>query len=183
MASLRRITRLRPTALILEDLHLLSDEGARELTNLLHGLSIEPLCIIATSRSCQTPAYTAVTPHLADEMQLSPLKEHHVGEFLATYNITPEESLISSLYSASVGNCLALTSLVADFIRTTEHDNGQRIPEGYQPRRTYVQGIITAIGGEPLERLSLQQRQIAQKLSLLGEVFSLKIGFDHSGEP
>jgi len=50
-AVLRRLARLRPTILIIEDIHLLAGAPVRELVQLLEAIEDEPVAVMLTART------------------------------------------------------------------------------------------------------------------------------------
>ena len=80
--ALRRSAHLRPTLLIIDDIHLLDTNAANEFMDLTDALSKEPIGIICASRPGNTPAYTALFHQRLRYIELNPLGYDDIRQIL-----------------------------------------------------------------------------------------------------
>src|SRR5207237_2762318 len=66
--ALRRLARLRPLLLLLEDVHLLQGETLRELSMLLTSIADEPIAVLCAARSLDGGARGVLEPFLVSEV-------------------------------------------------------------------------------------------------------------------
>ncbi len=121
--ALRRLTRLRPTVLILDDLHWLSEKSAEEFARLLHSLREQPLAIICSSRPGQHPGYMAAAGFLAQTLHLAPLDSKALLDILHKIAVpSPDNSTAELLQTASHGIPLLLPGLIRELMATQEEE-------------------------------------------------------------
>lgn len=111
VAALRRLARLRPTLLVIEDLHLLGEEAVRELWHLFESLDDETISILCTARPVELAARGILERYLVDRIELHGLES---GELEALWEevflMAPEGEVVKSLGDATAGNPLAVRS-------------------------------------------------------------------------
>jgi DNA-binding SARP family transcriptional activator len=175
---LRRLSRLRSTLVVVEDLHLLEGEALEELARLLRGMTDETLSFLAVTRPVELPSRGVLEPWLVDEIELAGLDAEQIGTLWSRlFEGAPPEGMIEALHDATLGNPLALRSALRGALRS------EMIVHDPATGAWRITGSIRSVGGR-LKRnveilsegmashLSPAERAVAGQLALLGEVFS-----------
>ena len=173
-AKIRHLARLKPTTLILEDLHQLSDSAVHGLFTLFQALAEEPVCIICASRPGEYAASLRLLPYIGSTITLPPLKSDEISILLQSYQALPSTApLVETLLTATKGNPLVLRSVIA----AIPNDNMQSSIAGIEPIITQLIQHSAKVSVQSLtagltSSLSPEEHQHACKLARLGEVFS-----------
>jgi|GEM_PF-1908103 len=175
--ALRRIVRLRPTVIFLEDLHLLAEDSLREFTRLLETLADEPISLICLARPQEFRARGVVERWTVETIELRPLGRDRLSEmWLRLFGFAPSEETTDILATATRGNMLALRSVVRGLLSANAivNDGGERWRNAVSLSdfrkvvrhavELVVEGMVAHIDERLLER--------AEQLATLGEVFS-----------
>ena len=173
--AIRRIVQLRPTLLIIEDIHLLEGESLTEFSRLVDGLRDDPIGLLCAMRPYEAEARPLLTATLVETIELEGLHKEaiqHITENLFAERGDPQA--IELLTKATAGNPLALRSalrgaLGADTIRQKGssgewHVNNKFAQIVHESSKQFSKGL--AVGLTPTER------QGAALLASLGEHFS-----------
>ena len=178
--ALRRVSRLRSTLLIAEDIHLLEGDSLREFTQLLMALSGDHLSLLCAARPISLQARGIIEPYLIDEIILDSLKEEDLV-ILWDHLLEGKERTkgLPALQKATLGNPLAVRSALRGALRN-RHGAGQGGGESHvhsdsdtldelildfqQSATRYSKGLAA--------HLTDEEYRSAEKLSWLGEVFS-----------
>jgi hypothetical protein len=180
VGSLRRVARLRPTLLIIEDIHLLAGDAVRELASLLEALSEESLALLATARPVELHARATLERFLVNEIALSGLTPSAVEDLWRTiFDTAADHDLVSQLAAATAGNPLAIRSAIRSAIRTRmiEQDpvsSAWRRSTGVDELGRLFHGSVELLAEGMTATLSEEERRIASTLASLGEVFGLE---------
>ena len=173
-AKIRHLARLRPTLLILEDIHLLSENASQDLFNLFQVLSEEPVCIICVSRPGEHPATLRLLPYANMRIELGPLQDSDVKSLLQSFpaiSISPK--LVETLQTATNGIPLVLRSVLT----AIPQDSSSNLPINSDliinqliehSAKTSVQSLTKGLTAS----LSEDEYYQACMLATLGEVFS-----------
>lgn len=170
LAELRGVIRRYPTLIVFEDLHLVDQSIVGEFAGILHGLERESVGLIGSSRPNGGPAYGIVLPFLVTTLSLNPLGVESIHRLVEHFGYRPERypNLIRLIMERTHGSPLAIWSL---FRRI--QSNPEALTQ--QPLRT-VREIAAELSDSILESmghgLSAEEMAAAERLSLLGEVFS-----------
>ena len=172
--KIRHLARLRPTTLILEDLHLLPDGEGQNLFSLFQALAEEPVCIICASRPGEHPASLRLLPYISQRMELTPLQENDIRMLLEHFPYqTFSNTFIETLQATTNGIPLVLRSVLAAIPKDSERNSSiqsellitQLIEHN---AKTSVQSLTAGLTAF----LSPDEYQQACVLATLGEVFS-----------
>ncbi|MGE3802900.1 MAG: AAA family ATPase, partial [Candidatus Kapaibacterium sp.] len=174
ISAMRRLIRLRPTLLILEDVHLLQDEGAAELSSLIAAISHEPVAIICAARPIESASYTALLPWITSSMKLSPFSVEEVGELLVGCGIGQAQTIAPHLHRATRGIPLVLRSILLELLQRLREGKldvtSDNLWEARINERT--KAILHSIAPGIASGISPTEQMAFERLSLLGEVFS-----------
>lgn len=171
LSALQHLLQIRPTILILEDLHLLSEADAFELKSIIDTISLDPICVLATSRAGRNPTYISLLPYIKQTLHLQPFSVTNTRLLLEHYGLMGYEELAHQIHQASYGSPLILTSIIPEltrYLHSLGHNNGNI----GQQLRSKINSLIMALSWELLWQLTPEQAAWARSLSFLGEVFS-----------
>jgi hypothetical protein len=101
--ALRRLARLRPTLLVIEDTHLLNDDTTRDLSLLLDALADETLSIVCATRPIDNRARASLQRYVVDEVALGGLDESDLAAMWS--------ALGDGAHATEAGRSLARTTL------------------------------------------------------------------------
>lgn len=172
--ALQRLARLRPTLLVLEDLHLLGTEALPEFSRLLAFLADETISLLALARPVELQARRSLEPYITSEFTLQGLPREdcaRVWEEVSGSATGPE--VAAALHDATAGNPLALRSALRGVLNS---DNGtEKRWASAQSAVALTQTLKRTVGllaDGMTVHLSAEELEGATRLALLGEVFS-----------
>lgn len=169
--ALVRICGLRPTLLVIEDLHLLGADGLRDLSLLLDGLADEPMSILFTARPVDLPARGVIEPYMVDEIELHGLDDAAISTIWEDLmGEAPDAALVSALRTRTAGNALALRSALRAGLR-----DRRRTGNAAADRDLFLEGLernVRLLSDGMVAHLTDMERAWAAQLAGLGEVFS-----------
>ncbi len=177
LAALRRLARLRPLVLILEDLHLINKESCTELQTLLHGLRNESIAVLCLSRISNDETYAQLLPYIRTSIEIPPLTLPEIEEFTALpllHNLQINPGL---LLEASRGYPLILHGLILE-IRHVSQSNRPSTLSLLQQQQMQLQlhniaGLsINGLTATFMSRLTEDEKETTRRLTLLGERFA-----------
>lgn len=178
LAALRRLARLRPVMLVIEDAHLLGGETLRELGSLLEGLSDESLAVICAARPLNEGLHDVVAPYLSQRVELEGLDSMELGDlWQRVFGAQCEGSSLASLVDVTAGNPLAIRSalrgaVASGAIEPIGADAPQRVRVD---RNRFVQEVrrnAGRIGSGMAVHLTAEEQSAARVLAQLGEAFA-----------
>lgn len=174
--GLRRLCRLRPSILIIEDLHLLGGGGVGDLGVLLDALADEPLPVIMTSRPLELAARSVLERHSVIEANIPGLDREAARDlWTKIFSRSPAEVEVEALMRATAGNPLAIRSALRGAVRSGTLAYNK-------PTRQWCMAISHDAFAESLERsvsllsegmaahLEPQEGKGAAAIALLGEL-------------
>lgn len=184
LAALRKLARLRPLLILLEDVHLLGELPVDDFAMLVERLADEPLSIICFGRPLDSPAYALLEPSLARRRELAGLSVADVsllldglfGRTTSEPDAERREELARLLQRLAEGSPLALRAILREgvdsgAIRIDEGGivmpqiNLERLAQGGQASALRIgMGMTASLASDELAALG--------RLSLLGEAFS-----------
>lgn len=175
--ALRRITRLRPTILVLEDLHLLAEESLREFSRLLEALADESLSVICLARPQEFRAHGVVERWTVETVELHPLDRDDLMQMWQTlFGGKVSDEALEALQGATRGNILALRSVIRALLgaKAMVDDGGGRwhLRVSLSDMRKIVRHAVELVVEGMVAHIDLHLINRAEMLATLGEVFS-----------
>ncbi|MGE3802382.1 MAG: AAA family ATPase [Candidatus Kapaibacterium sp.] len=182
-SALRRIIRLRPTIIIVDDLHEMVGESIAEFGKLLDALTDEPVGILCTARPVDFPARGVIQRFPFEIEKVSGLDREEVSTFFEVFQVTFSEAELDLLVASTLGNPLAIASAFRAAFRL----GGIREDEEGELRTTkafaeIVKENTKSLVGGMIAHQSHDVRRVALRLSLLGEYFSKESAVLITGE-
>jgi DNA-binding SARP family transcriptional activator len=183
LGGLRRLSRLRPTLLVIEDIHLLQGGPLGELWHLLDGLADETLSLLCDARPLDLEARGLLERFLVEEIELEGLRDKALeGLWNDLFAAPADGAIIAMLEEATAGNPLAIRSalrgaLASGAIAQGSGRGGARGAPGPVrfDRGRFAQGLkrdVTLLSEGMAAHLSADEKEIAGRLALLGEAFA-----------
>ena len=179
IGRIRRLSALRRTSLIIEDIHLLEGERLHEFLYLLDSLRDEPIGLLAVARPIDFPARGILDAYLREELTLAGLNREEVGtlwERLFDREIDPD--ILEALTEITRGNALALRSAMRGGIRVSLPDRHHPSTQGGELRidpRTFreiaIRNVHSLAEGMTAE-LDASLLEGVYRLARLGEIFT-----------
>ncbi len=178
VAALRRLARLRPTLLLIEDIHLLNGETLREFALLLDALSEDVISVVALTRPIELPARGVLERYLIEELTITLLEPEQVETLWERlFGRWPDPEITALVLEATHGNPLALRSALRGAVKSgaISYD---------PPSNTWLCSNATAVLPQVLKRnvellleglaayLNEKEREGAMALASLGELFT-----------
>lgn len=178
VAALRRLARLRPTLLVIEDLHLLGEEAVRELWHLFESLDDETISILCTARPVELAARGILERYLVDRIELHGLERGELETlWQEVFLMAPEGEVVESLGEATAGNPLAVRSALRGGFASgalAREAQGGTAPVRLD-RDRFVSGLRHDMGlltEGMAAHLTPEEKRWAAALAPLGEVFA-----------
>jgi DNA-binding SARP family transcriptional activator len=175
-AALRRLSRLRPTLLVIEDIHLLRGDALKELGVLLGSVADETLSLLCVARPVELEARPLLERYLTEEIRLEGLHRGELLGLIATmFEIAPGDDLVEPLLDRTLGNPLALRSALRGALKSGALVDGVGGWGLTVPRERFSDMLGQSVGllSEGLAAdLVADEREAAGGLATLGEVFS-----------
>lgn len=178
ITALRRVVRLRPTLLVIDNLKLLSGAPLAELRSIIEAFSDEPLAIAGTSGVGDGTAHAVFAQILSDEIELKGLTVPEVAELCASLLEGPvSQEILEMVVEATAGNPLAIRAairgaLTSGMIRRQESTQvwESRVPDQLLRNQLATDVQMLSIGMSL--HLTDAERAAARALARLGEIFS-----------
>ena len=177
-AALRRLSRLRPVLLILEDLHLLPEETLPDLGSLLGQLADETLSILACARPVKLQARSLLERALIESLTMKGIEPNSIVDLWRTlFTEEPKKWVATILYEATFGNGLALRSafralLQRGGIEQRSSSDLWRMTLSKPEFELLVRQSVSLVVEGLVAQLSSEMRRDASRIAMLGEVFA-----------
>jgi DNA-binding SARP family transcriptional activator len=185
VTALQRIARLRPTLVVIEDLHLLADElsddralPTRELATLLGSLAGETISLLCAARPLPAGLRGLIEPWLVREIPLGGLEpEDYRSIWSRLFGGTAADEMLLPLQEATLGNPLAIRSALRGAINAGAIARNSA-EEGWQlgvPADAFARRLEQSVGilSEGMAvHLSPAEREAACRVAMLGEVIA-----------
>lgn len=177
-AALRRLARIRPTLLVLEDIHLLGGASRAELVLLLAALSAEVVSVVCTGRSLPIETRGALEQYLADEIEVHGLMPDDVaGVWAALGGEEQNAEVLETLHQVSGGNPLALRSALrgafgSNILSWGGTRDGFRVSTESSKFLTAIRSSVGLLAEGMLTHLTDEEKEAASKIASLGEQFA-----------
>ena len=178
LGGLRRLGRLRPLLLVIEDAHLLRGETLKELASLLEGLSDESVSVLIAARPLNAGLYDVVAPYVGDRIELAGLSQDELASLCnGIFGASLDPSSLAILFEATAGNPLAVRSalrgaLAAEAIESQGSDVSTRVRIDRKKFDREVRSNAGRIGSGMAAHLTPEERRAAEELATLGEAFA-----------
>ena len=173
-AVLRRLARLRPTILIIEDIHLLAGAPVRELVQLLEAIEDEPVAVMLTARTQDHSARRVLERWPLETLTLGVLEPAEIAALWSRlFGAGSGSDAVAQLADATLGNPLALRSALRGVLRKEALRRDDRGEWRAEPSFAVVaeRGATSLVEGM-LVAFTDADRAAAASLAALGEVFS-----------
>lgn len=187
-AAMRRLSRLRPTLFVVEDLHLLGGESLPAFTGLLKLLADETISLLCVARPVELEARGALEPYLVEELLLRGLdREECAGIWEKVAGAFPDPEVAMALHDATAGNPLALRSALRGALKPGDSVHPGRLPRwsGSDVTGALVRTLKRSVGllaDGMVAHLRKEEVRAARLLAMLGEVFSREAAAEMLGE-
>ncbi|MDB5036458.1 MAG: hypothetical protein JWQ98_3699 [Chlorobi bacterium] len=178
ISALRRLARLRPAMLVIEDVHLLSGPALGELALLLEALSDEPISILCVARPMELAVRPIAERYLTMEIRLRGLTEQDIEElWMDLFQIPIPPLLLLPLCRATRGNPLAIRSALRGAIQSgalllEPTGTGWRSQVGDEAFIRFLRRNVELLSEGMAAHLDDQEKKVATRLAWLGEIFS-----------
>jgi len=178
VAAIRRLSRLRPTILILEDIEQLQGNSVADFAALVSAVADESLAMLCLARPVELEARGVLERYLVDELTLTALSPIDVdAAFRQMFNAPASEALLGSVMSATHGNALAIRAALRGAIQsgalTVDADVGMwRLTVPEVGLTTLLQKNVRVVSQGLAAHLSPAEKEGAGQLAVLGVVFS-----------
>ena len=174
----RRISRLRRTLLVIEDIHLLPEEAHADLEQLLRGIADETLAMLVATRPVELGPRGILEPYLVRNRVMQGLVSEDVGRlWQQLFGIDIKGARLRLLAELTQGNPLALRSalrglLEAEGLRKQGEGGGWRLVMPVPLFESTVHQSVSLVVEGLLAGLRPEVRAGAARLALLGEVIA-----------
>lgn len=177
-ASLRRLAQLRPTLVIVEDIHLLEGEAEREFSTLLNSLSDEPISLLCAARPTQLQARGVLERYLVEEIELEGITTQGViALWRALFESPPDTEAVRILHEVTLGNPLALRSGLRGALKSgaLAHDPTRNAWRLMVPPSLFSESLgrsVRLLSEGLAAHVSAAEQESAEQLATLGELFA-----------
>jgi class 3 adenylate cyclase/tetratricopeptide (TPR) repeat protein len=174
--SLLRSVAVRPTLVVLEDLHWADVESLAALDVLLDGLVAGKLLIVATGRPTWHPSWDNRDNSLS--IHLGPLEGSAAHELVS--DLLDGSAELAALRMRLVEECDAtplfleeMTRMLLDSGVVVRGRSAYRLM--HDPDQIHIPDSLQALLAERIDRLSVEYREVLQVASVVGRTFSLTV--------
>lgn len=185
-AALQRLCRLRPTLLVLEDVHLFPPESIPDLVRLFEALVDETISVLCLSRPTAFAAQGVLERYLVESMTMEGLRPEGLAQLWSRlFGSTAPNNVLQSLHAITRGNGLAVRSGLRSAVQNGSIGRDPRTGQWglVQPVELFAQGLrrsVSLVTQGMVAHLDKEKREVAERLAALGEVFAREtaIGLD-----
>lgn len=175
ITALQRLSRLRRVMMVLEDVHLLTGDSVRDFALLTNAVADEPLALLLSARPLELPVRGIIEPYLTLELELHGLNQQETEQvWRVLFNRTDEPELLSQLRQRTLGNPLALRSALRSAVRMEQGVGRDEVRLRFD-RLGFIGTLernVRLLSEGMTAHLSSDERQAAEQLAILGEVFA-----------
>lgn len=178
--SLRRISHLRPTLLVIEDIDRINHDSIQELGLLLDAISHEAISVVCVSRPMRAPIRGIVEPYLVEEITLSGLTEEDLGHLWEhLFHSPPEPTMISMVLRTTLGSPLAVRSALRGALKSEaiEYDSITGSWHLTLDLPSFAQALernVHLLSEGMAAHLTAEEKNAAENLACLGEAFAVE---------
>ncbi len=187
-AALRRIARLRPTLLVIEDIHLLEEGATADFGAILEGIAHEPISLLCLARPRMLPVRPLLERYLVEEIELDGFTREELTElWTALFERAPDPRVVDILHRTTLGNALALRSGLRGILKRgaiTRDDvlGVWEINVDLETLETMLGASVRLLSQGMAAHLEQRERDAAGMLASLGEVFARETALQLLGE-
>lgn len=172
--ALRRIARLRPTMIVVEDVHLLAGATLREFAQLVDSIADEPIALCATARSVDYSAQAILAAKPLQKLSLQGLNNAEISSiWQSLFGVLPAPDTLAVVATETLGNALAIRAALQGAVKMGAI---QQLHNGDWEVDTIFQQAVRRNAQALSDGLTIQlteaERAAAECLASLGEVFS-----------
>lgn len=173
LAALRRLSRLRPTLLVLQDMHLLPGEAVPELHTLLDSLADETVSVLCAMRPSLSPAQALFERYAVETIRLSGLSGQDIAAvWQELFAVAVEAEHMRAIAEVTSGNPLAIRAVVRKAVTAGLADVPADSVAGHHRFLQEARQDVGRLGLGMALQLHDDEREAAACLALLGEVFA-----------
>ncbi len=178
ISELRRVTQIRPTLLIIEDIHLITTESLAELESLLEAVRSEMISLLCVARPVDFAAQQVIEQYVVDTIQVSNLTAEHIALLLSNlFDIAQTMPVAEVILETTTGNPLALRSALRGALRSgaIAYDDASgrwHLPFPLQQLAQTLRHDVALLSEGMVAHLTDNERRAAARLACLGEVFA-----------
>ncbi len=174
-AAIRRLGRLRPVVIFLQDLHLANKEAAEELVELLNRLTNEPLAVICTTRPGTSDIYKRTRQHQAGLIELQALSRNDLWSILQHHGIRKEwKNIADILHTRTSGNPLVLRAVLPELLTKLQQILPSQKEVVLDLINENLRETLLSLPGAFLGSLPSSLHKTVYQLASLGEIFSVE---------
>ncbi len=178
--ALHRLSHLRPTLIIIEDVDKLSPDSVRELGTLIEALGDETLSILCVSRPAVVPIRAVMERYLVEEIELSGLSPGETEELWGQlFHTAMEPEMLAALQESTLGSPLAIRSALRGALKSEAiaYDHANRIWRVTLDLPSFSNTLdrnVQLLSEGMAAHLTADERRAAEQLALLGEAFAVE---------
>ncbi|MDB5036068.1 MAG: hypothetical protein JWQ98_3309 [Chlorobi bacterium] len=176
IGALRRLCRLRPTLIVLEDTHLLSPESTPELASLMNALSDETVSVLCVCRPSEWKGRSVMEGFLVERIEMEGLDEAGIGAMWEGLFGAPCDAVVAGLlHRATLGNALALRSVLRSGIDSrviARAGDGWSIADPGGSFARLMKRNVELLSAAMVAHLEDDEMRLTERLACLGEIFS-----------
>lgn len=176
ITALRRLSRLRPTLLVLEDTHLLPSESTPELASLLNALADETISLLCLCRPTEWRGSAVLEGYVVERIELEGLSKGAIREMWEMlFGSGCEPEVAEGLHDATRGNALALRSVIRSAVDSgviVRSGEGWRLNNQVGTFQMLMRRNVEILSAGMVAHLSSAELSAAGRLASLGEVFA-----------
>lgn len=174
-AAIRRLVRLRPVVLFVQDLHLATKEAAEEFIELLNRLANEPLAVICTTRPGTSDIYKRTRQYQAGLIELQALSRSDLWFILQHHGIRKEwKNITDILHSRTSGNPLVIRAVLPELLTKLQQIQPSQKEVVLSLINENLRETLLSLPGAFLGNLPPALQKTVYQLASLGEIFSIE---------
>ena len=177
LSAIRSLVRIRPTLIVVEDVHLLPDLPAGDFRSLVLALRDEPVSLLCISRK-RDGLEQRLAPGPADIVEVQGLAPAAIGYlWQELFGAEPEGDVVELLVAETVGSPLALRSVlrgavIAGLIDPNVPDGCNRPVCSLDEFAAFARKTLSDMGEGMTAGLLPDERVGAARLAMFGEAFA-----------
>ncbi|MBS1902394.1 MAG: AAA family ATPase [Bacteroidetes bacterium] len=178
--GMRRVASLRPTIIFLEDIHLLSSEGARECAAFFESVADETISFVAAARPSLMQVRGVLERYLTDEIHLEGLDHTAFTTVCAElFGGAIHSDAVALLERATLGNSLALRSALRGALKSGSlakaDGTGQwHIAVGTEAFVRQLEQNVRSLSEGMAANVPDEESIACERLAVLGELFAVE---------
>lgn len=188
--ALQRLCRLRPTLLVLEDVHLFPSESIPDLVRLFEALVDETISVLCLSRPTSFAAQGILERYLVELIRMEGLRPEGLAQlWTELFGSPPSNDIVERLHTLTKGNGLAIRSGLRGVVqngalRKDQHSGQWKLSDSLAAFEQGLRRSVSLVAEGMVAHLGREKREVIEQLAALGEVFAREtaIGLDKRAE-